>query len=199
MVTGTEMPMGVSCANSICFLALTRFFIPLSICLIMKIRSVIFMNPDIIARYLQFLRKSHNYTQEDLAGKLNISRQAVSKWETGTAIPDLEVLLKISRLYGITVNDILEPHIPPLRITDFEQIAEIPEKELQEILKQFDADSLAAALMGASPEINSLCERLLPDTDFETIRNRIGRIRIEAVEDMQNQVITMINLRAIGR
>ncbi len=157
------------------------------------------MNPDIIARYLQFLRKSHNYTQEDLAGKLNISRQAVSKWETGTAIPDLEVLLKISRLYGITVNDILEPHIPPLRITDFEQIAEIPEKELQEILKQFDADSLAAALMGASPEINSLCERLLPDTDFETIRNRIGRIRIEAVEDMQNQVITMINLRAIGR
>ncbi|MDE6918073.1 MAG: helix-turn-helix transcriptional regulator, partial [Lachnospiraceae bacterium] len=37
------------------------------------------MNLNLIAGYLQFLRKSHNYTQEDLAGKLDISRQAVSK------------------------------------------------------------------------------------------------------------------------
>ncbi|MCM1222593.1 MAG: helix-turn-helix transcriptional regulator, partial [Lachnospiraceae bacterium] len=42
------------------------------------------MNMNIISRYLQFLRKSHSYTQEDIAKKLDISRQAVSKWETGT-------------------------------------------------------------------------------------------------------------------
>lgn len=41
------------------------------------------MNTKLTARYLQFLRKSHNYTQDDLAKKLDISRQAVSKWETG--------------------------------------------------------------------------------------------------------------------
>lgn len=155
------------------------------------------MNMNIISKYLQFLRKSHNYTQDDLAKKLDISRQAVSKWETGTAIPDLEVLLKISKLYDITINDILEPKVCSERITDFEQISAIPEKELKEALKQFDADSLVTALMGASPEINSFCERMFPDIDFEMIRSNIGRIRIETVEDMQNQIITMINLQAV--
>lgn len=155
------------------------------------------MNMDTISRYLQLLRKSHNYTQEDLAKRLDISRQAVSKWETGTAIPDLEILLKISKLYDITINDILEPNIQPQRITDFEQISIIPEKELREILKQFDTNSLVTALMGASPEINRLCERLLPDTDFEVTRNSIGRVRIENVEDMQNQIVSMINLLAL--
>ena len=155
------------------------------------------MNMNIISKYLQFLRKSNNYTQDDLAEKLGISRQAVSKWETGMTIPDLEVLLKISKIYDITINDILEPKIQPQRITDFEQISTISEKELKEVLEQFDTNSLVIALMGASPEINSFCERLFPDIDFEMTRKNIGRIRIETVEDMQNQIIAMINLQAV--
>ncbi len=105
--------------------------------------------------------------------------------------------MKISKLYGITINDILEPRIRPQRITDFEQISKISETELKEVLKVFDADSLVTALMGASPETNSFCERLFPDIDFEMIRNNIGRIRIETVEDMQGQIIAMINLQAV--
>ena len=155
------------------------------------------MNMNIISKYLHFLRKSHNYTQDDLARKLGISRQAVSKWETGAAIPDLEVLLKISKLYNITINDILEPKVQPKKITDFEQISTVPEKELKEVLKQFDTNSLVTALMGASPEANSYCERMFPDIDFEMTRNNIGRIRIETVEDMQNQIISLVNLQAI--
>ena len=155
------------------------------------------MNMNIISKYLHFLRKSHNYTQDDLARKLGISRQAVSKWETGAAIPDLEVLLKISKLYNITINDILEPKVQPKKITDFEQISTVPEKELKEVLKQFDTNSLVTALMGASPEANSYCERMFPDIDFEMTRNNIGRTRIETVEDMQNQIISLVNLQAI--
>ena len=157
------------------------------------------MNINIISKYLQFLRKSSNYTQDDLAKKLGISRQAVSKWETGTTIPDLEVLLKISKLYDITINDILEPKIQPRRITDFEQISTISEKELKEVLEQFDTNSLVTALMGASPETNSFCERLFPNIDFETARKNISRIRIEAVEDMQNSIISMVNLQAMEK
>ena len=154
------------------------------------------MNMNLIAKYLQFLRRSRRYTQDDLAKRLNISRQAVSKWETGTAIPDLEILLKISKLYDITINDILEPKITPQRITDFEQISDIPEKELKEAFKQFDTKSLVIALMGASPEINNYFEEMLPDIDFEEARNQIGRVRIESVEEMQNQIIAMLNLQA---
>ena len=47
------------------------------------------MNIAIISEYLQYLRKSHHYTQDDLAKRLDLSRQAVSKWETGTTIPDV--------------------------------------------------------------------------------------------------------------
>lgn len=154
------------------------------------------MNIKIVAKYLQFLRKKNNYTQEDLAKKLDISRQAVSKWETGATIPDLDVLLKISKLYDVTINDILEPKIQPQRIADFEQISTLPQQELKAVLKQFDIHSLVIALMGASPEITVCVKNLFPDINFEMIRASIGRVRIEAVEDMQNQIISMINLQA---
>ena len=107
--------------------------------------------------------------------------------------------MRISKLYGITINDILEPKIQQKRIADFEQISTISEKELKEVLEQFDTNLLVTALMGASPETNSFCERLFPDIDFEVTRKNIGRIRIETVEDMQNQIIAMINLQAINK
>lgn len=157
------------------------------------------MNTGIIAGYLKFLRKSHNYTQDDLAESLGLSRQAVSKWETGTTLPDLETLFQISKLYGISINDILEPKLQPQRIADFEQIPAVPENELREALKQLDANSLVIALMGASPETNRFFERVFPDIDYETARNDIDRIRIETVEEMQNQIITLINLQAASR
>lgn len=154
------------------------------------------MNINLTAKYLQHLRKSHNYTQEELAERLDISRQAVSKWETGVTVPDLDVLLKISKLYSISINDILEPKIQPQRIADFEQISTIPEKELKEVLGRFNADSLVIALMGASPDTNQFCEKMFPEIDFEKMRNQIGRIRVETVEEMQELIVSMINLEA---
>ena len=155
------------------------------------------MNTNIISKYLQLLRKKHNYTQDELAKRLDISRQAVSKWETGAAIPDLEVLLKISKLYGITINDILEPNIPTKKITDFEKLSEVPENELREILEQYDMTSLVTASMGASPEINNLLEKLFPDVDYKMERNCIGRVRIDEVERIQQEIVSVINLRAV--
>lgn len=152
------------------------------------------MNTRIISRYLQLIRKSHNYTQEELAKKLDISRQAVSKWETGTTLPDVEVLLKISKLYGITINEILEPTVQAERISDFEQISEIPENELKEVLEQFDARSLVIASMGASPEINKLLERLFQNIDYKLQREHIGMVRITEVEAIQKEIVSMINL-----
>ncbi len=156
------------------------------------------MNTNIISKYLQLLRKKHNYTQDELAKRLDISRQAVSKWETGAAIPDLEVLLKISKLYGITINDILEPNIPTKKITDFEQLSEVPENELREILEQYDMTSLVIASMGASPEINNLLEKLFPDVDYKMERNCIGRVRVDEVERIQQEIVSVINLRALN-
>lgn len=152
------------------------------------------MNTTIIAKYFQLLRKSNNYTQDTLAEKLDVCRQAVSKWETGTAIPDIEILLKLSKLYNLTVNELLEPQIHPQKITEFEQLSSLSDNELREILSRFDAHSLTIAFMGASPTLNYLLENLFPDTDFPAIREEIGQVRIEPVEDMQNEIISIINL-----
>lgn len=157
------------------------------------------MNTKIISKFLQLLRKKYGYTQEDLAKKLNISRQAISKWETGNTIPDLDTLLKISKLYKLTINEILEPNIQPQIINDFEQISTIPENQLKEILKQFNINDLTKALMGASPKIDNLFIKLFPDIDYKTIQNNIGKIRVDEIENIQNEIISMINLEAIDK
>lgn len=53
------------------------------------------------------LRKEKGYTQKDLAGKLFISDKAVSKWETGTSIPDTALLIPLSELLNVTVTELL--------------------------------------------------------------------------------------------
>ena len=47
------------------------------------------------AEKLQLIRKNHGYTQEELADKLDCSRQAVAKWEAGAGLPDIDNLIRI--------------------------------------------------------------------------------------------------------
>lgn len=69
-----------------------------------------------IGNYLSSLRKNKALTQDDLANTLSISRQAISKWETGLSIPDLDILLKLSNLYAVTINDILTANSNELKV-----------------------------------------------------------------------------------
>jgi len=60
-----------------------------------------------VGEYLSALRKYYKITQDELADRLGVTRQAISKWENGATIPDIELLMKLSELYGISINDIL--------------------------------------------------------------------------------------------
>ena len=53
------------------------------------------------------LRKTKNLTQLQLAEKLNYSDKAISKWEVGAVLPDVETLTHIAEFFGITVNDLI--------------------------------------------------------------------------------------------
>ncbi len=55
----------------------------------------------------QRLRKNANLTQEEVATKLNITAQAVSKWENDASAPDISVLVELSDILGVTLNDLL--------------------------------------------------------------------------------------------
>ena len=53
------------------------------------------------------LRTQKNWSQGDLADALEISRQSVSKWETDASIPELDKLLKLSELFGVTLDELV--------------------------------------------------------------------------------------------
>ena len=60
-----------------------------------------------IGRFIAECRKNKNLTQAQLAEKLNITDRAVSKWETGRAMPDSSIMLALCDVLSITVNDLL--------------------------------------------------------------------------------------------
>ena len=61
-----------------------------------------------IGKRIHEIRQQKNLTQEQLASNLAISRQAVSKWESGKAIPDIENLMYISNLYDVSLDELVK-------------------------------------------------------------------------------------------
>lgn len=76
------------------------------------------------------LRKSRGLTQEQLAEKLNVSRQSVSKWESGQAIPELETIVALCRVFDITTDYLLKPS----EMDELSIKTEILEKQQQQLL-----------------------------------------------------------------
>ena len=62
----------------------------------------------ILAEKIALLRRQTGWSQEELANQLNVSRQAVSKWESGASIPDLDKVLKLSALFEVTTDYLLK-------------------------------------------------------------------------------------------
>ena len=60
-----------------------------------------------VSEKIRTLRKSKGMSQEELAGQVNISRQAVSRWENGTALPDADNIVQLSKLFGVTADYLL--------------------------------------------------------------------------------------------
>jgi transcriptional regulator with XRE-family HTH domain len=70
----------------------------------MKGRILIMILADKIIQ----LRKKRGWSQEDLAEKLNVSRQSVSKWEGSNSLPDLNKILKLAEIFGVSTDDLLK-------------------------------------------------------------------------------------------
>ena len=71
----------------------------------------------ILAEKIITLRKRMNWSQEELAEKLDISRQSVSKWEVGATIPDLDKILKMSELFGVSTDYLLKDEMDVTELT----------------------------------------------------------------------------------
>lgn len=82
------------------------------------------MDPKKIGGFLKELRKEKGLTQEQLAEILGVSGRTISRWETGSNMPDLSILIQIADYYDVEIKEIL----------DGERKSEIMEKEMKETL-----------------------------------------------------------------
>lgn len=60
----------------------------------------------VLSEKLAALRKKQGYSQQYVAERLNVSRQAISRWEVGSCVPSTENLMELSRLYGVSLDEL---------------------------------------------------------------------------------------------
>lgn len=101
------------------------------------------------AKNLVHYRKQLSLTQSDLAEKLNYSDKSISKWERGDGLPDLTVTVKLSEIFGLTVNDL---------------IAEKPKRRLMTTRNKIIITMLSVGIAWlVATVLFFLCEIIFPD------------------------------------
>lgn len=65
----------------------------------------------IIGEKISLLRRKNGWSQEDLADKMDVSRQSVSKWESAASIPDMNRILEMSRIFDVSCDYLLKDEI----------------------------------------------------------------------------------------
>ena len=105
-----------------------------------------------VGAFLRELRKEKNMTQEQLAEVFQVTNRTVSRWETGSNMPDISLLLEIADYYQLEVSEIINGERKPAVIETPEENTEetlevIPENtDLQEVAEYADADKEKLAL-----------------------------------------------------
>ena len=85
-----------------------------------------------VGRRIASLRQEHSLTQQQLAAMLRVSHQAVSKWESGQALPDIQTMLELTQFFGVTVEQLLNGVVQP----ECEAVPETCPTDVQEEAEQ---------------------------------------------------------------
>ena len=130
---------------------------------------------------LQTLRRSRGLSQEQLAEILEVSRQAVSKWENGDSAPDLDRLRAICTYFGVTTDYLIwdEPEDAP-RGAEEARSRETQKKPLRETVREHSEwAGYAVAILGAAMLLRALpgmiLQMLLLGSNIARARQRMGR------------------------
>ena len=139
----------------------------------------------ILADKIIKLRKKNGLTQEELAEKMNVSRQAVSKWEGAQTIPDLEKILQLSALFGVTTDYLLKDEIEDEEFTDDTSsdstVKRISMEEANAYIEQRKKDSLRIAL-----------------ATFLCILSPVTLIVLSILSELPNSIVTENTAGALG-
>lgn len=103
----------------------------------------------ILADKIMTLRKKAGWSQEELAAQLNVSRQSVSKWEGAQSIPDMDKVVQMSRLFGVTTDFLLKDE---LEMEEHTQSTPIDEPPLRRVTME-EASAYLALRREAAPKM----------------------------------------------
>ena len=139
----------------------------------------------ILADKIIRLRKKNGWSQEELADKMNVSRQAVSKWESAQTIPDLEKILQLGVLFGVTTDYLLKDEIEEEEFSNDDSsdatVKKISIEEANTYLEQRKRASWRIAL-----------------ATFLCILSPITLIVLSTLSELPNTIITETTAGAVG-
>ena len=107
-----------------------------------------------IGAFLKELRKEKNITQEELADKMGVSRRTVSRWETGSNMPDMDILIDISDFYEVDLREILDGERKEIKMDNDTRetvlkVAEFSNEEKAAVVKNLHVVFVVAAMFMA--------------------------------------------------
>ena len=153
-----------------------------------------------IGQNIAYFRKQKNMTQEELAEKMSVTAQAISKWECDTSYPDITVIQTLSKILGVSVTELLEGISTPPQLKDAPQ--EIIDRRIVRIEVQSDVAKIVTRFpvpaMKKAIE-NGTLERLIGDEDdFKEVASILGMIdsgmtgRLVDVNTSKTQVVITV-------
>ena len=160
------------------------------------------MNETIGNRISKY-RKEKGMTQEELAGKLGVSSQAVSKWENDASCPDISLLPQLCKLLGITTDELLTGNTNEVRLVPLEQRKSLDELTLRVRINSAEGDkvrvnlpmSLVKVAMEIGVEINAGGTDALKNVDLEKILKLVesGAIgKLVEVESAEGDIVEVV-------
>ena len=101
----------------------------------------------ILADKIIALRKKAGWSQEELAEQLGVSRQAVSKWEGAQSVPDMERILQMSKVFGVTTDYLLKDELEAEEYAASEPDTELHRVTMEDAARYLDLRKAAAPKM----------------------------------------------------
>ncbi len=101
----------------------------------------------ILADKIIQLRKQFGWSQENLADALDISRQSVSKWESGNSIPDLNKILKMAEIFGVTTDYLLKDEIDGIETSNTDSDSKVVKLTMEDVNHYVEEKVQAAKLI----------------------------------------------------
>ena len=152
---------------------------------------------------LASLRKQANMTQNDLADKLMVSRQAITKWENDKGLPDIDNLVMISKIFNVTMEDLLEYKIETIELKEGSTVETIDKenskfKVVDKFIKERFAEADSISYLSREIKLNvweEIIDFILPSMPSGAVRYARDGVMWYSylVEKGENQYLVLVH------